>query len=748
MRPGQELADLGALNELINLWGWLDETTYLTKTGGLGVVYRLAGVDYEGLEPHDCEQIVHRFLVALRPFDERFRVWQYLLKRRVDPFDVSPCGHPVAADAMRRRAAYLNSRRASLYLLDLYLVVELDGPTPRTSTPRSLTSETVFLGSELDRHVTQLHRAARSFEVSLSDVIRPSRLEKRHAFAFLQRLVNFDPAALDAPLVADEHLDYYLGNSAVRYQRDHIQVGQSTVKVLTMKAAPPATFAHLLRDLDRIPGQFLACLYWRPRPSGPVRTHLWWLDKYYQVKRGPSAEASRTQVGDVLRDMEQDGRVIGHCSLTLIIHDQAPAVVDDVAATAMKVFAAHDALLVEETVGSACAWLATIPGNAALNVRAPHLQVTDVNLADLSFIFTLDRGSLRNAHLDAAYLAAFETSQDTPYFYNLHAGDVGHTLILGHTGSGKSFLTGFLLMHAQQYDPFTVVIDVGGGYRKIAEALGGRYLTLGLAPTVSINPFALPDTPRHRHFLHGFVKVLLEGIDRAMPLSEREDRLLYQQISTVYALDPALRRLDAVSLPTTLQRRLAKWTEGGRFPLFDHHEDTFTLDRFQVLDLTAMRSYPEILQPMLFYVLHRIRERIGHGFTQIYLDEAWRTITHPVIADYVRDLIKTGRKDNAALVLITHSLEDLEPSGLLPDVLQGCHTKLICADQGFDRRLYAERLHLRETQLDLITQLIPKQQVYLMREGPPRVDKVLTLHVDPESARLYTHDGLSKDHPR
>ena len=111
------------------------------------------------------------------------------------------------------------------------------------------------------------------------------------------------------------------------------------------------------------------------------------------------------------------------------------------------------------------------------------------------------------------------------------------------------------------------------------------------------------------------------GVDRASPLSEREDRYLYQQISTVYALDPSLRRLDAVVLcPRRSSGAAAKsGPKAAGSPLFDNETDTFTLDRFQVLDLKAMSTYPDILQPMLFYALHRIRERIGLGFTQIYL---------------------------------------------------------------------------------------------------------------------------------
>ena len=240
---------------------------------------------------------VHRFLVALRPFDDRFRVYQYLSKRHIQPFSVSEvCIRH--ADALRRQA--ISQSAAGLPVWPTYIVVEIDRPTPRISTPRSSRRRRPS-SAPVDHTSSSIMR--RAAEVSLSDVVCPTRLSKREAFAFLQRLVNFDPPALGAPLVSDEHLDYYMGNSEVRYQRDHIQVGHSTVKLLTMKAAPTATFAHILKDVDRIPGQYIACLYWHRRASGHVRTGLWWLDKYYKVKPGLSAETSRRHVGEMLRDM-------------------------------------------------------------------------------------------------------------------------------------------------------------------------------------------------------------------------------------------------------------------------------------------------------------------------------------------------------------------------------------------------------------------------------------------------------------
>src|SRR5579872_1966943 len=120
-------ADAGSVNSLLAVWGFVDDRTFLTKAGHVGLVYRLHGVDYECLDHDQRRDIVHRFEVALRLLDEQCRVYQYFMKRRVTPFAPASASHAVAAEAETRRAAYLNSRRAELFTYDVYLVLLYEG---------------------------------------------------------------------------------------------------------------------------------------------------------------------------------------------------------------------------------------------------------------------------------------------------------------------------------------------------------------------------------------------------------------------------------------------------------------------------------------------------------------------------------------------------------------------------------------------------------------------------------------------
>jgi type IV secretion system protein VirB4 len=780
----RDYSDAGGVNTLVSLWGFVDDATFLTKAGHVGVVYSLRGVDVDGLMHAQRRALTHRMEAALRQLDERSRVYQYVIKRSVEPFVVPPCAEGFAGEALARRTAYLNDRRRDLYHLAQYVVlVHEQAPRARASTrleriwrePRealqrwlSTQRSLTLLESELDHALSVLEHKAEAFESQLAD-FGLQRLGRTDAFPFFRQLVNYDRAVLSAttsnPPVS--YLDYFVADSPVDCHRDHLMVGSQAVKVLSMKEPPGQTFAHILGDLLAVPGELVACLEWQRVGQDRMRREIQSRRRHFFNKRvsmmnyvtpapeakgeemlvDQSATALVQQHGEALTDMEVNGHVFGRCSLTVVLHHENRRTLDHHVAQAMKVLAAHDGAFFDETYNLLNAWLSIVPGNGARNLR--RLALLETHAADLSFLFGIDHGQAGSTLLTAP-LATFETPHKTAFAYHLHVQDVAHTLVLGATGTGKSFLLNFVITSAQQYDPFTIVLDLGHGYRKLAALLHGGYVELGLRQRdVRINPFALSPTPEHLHFLHGFVRVLLEGED-GYRLSEDEDREVYEAVENLYVLDRSQRRLFTVAnlLPRPLTARLQKWVEGGRYAeLFDNVEDTLGFERLQVFDFGAMRAYPSLIEPLLFYILHRINERVideqdARTLKLCVIDEAWRFIQNPTLRGYVQEALKTWRKRNAAMVLATQTIDDFASADLLRTVVESCPTKLLLANPAMDRSRYAELFQMNEMELDLLSALMLRQQILLKR---PDLTKVLTLAVDPKSYWIYTNTPIDND---
>jgi type IV secretion system protein TrbE len=778
----RDYSEAGGVNALLPLWGFVDDGTFMTKAGHVGLAYKLRGVDVDGLTQAQRRSLTHRMEAALRQLDEGCRLYQYLVKRTVDSFVAPACAEPVAQEALCRRASYLNERRHELFQIAQYVVLlretaaqgqvstRLHGlwQQPREALRRWLSTHHALkmLESELDDAIDRLLHQAEAFESQLAD-FGLARLSRPDAFRFFRHLVNYDERILSAvpPTIPETYLDYFVGDSPVECHRDHLMVGSQKVKVLSMKDAPGQTYAHILGDLLAVPGEFIACLEWQRAGQDRMRRDIQSRRRHFFNKRvslinyvspeakaeemlvDESATATVKQLGDALTELEVNGHVFGRCSLTVVLHGEDRRTLDQLSAQAMKVLTAHDGAFFDETYNLLNAWVSIVPGNGARNLR--RLALLETHAADLSFLFGIDQGRAGSMLLPAP-LATFETPHHTPFAYHLHVQDVGHTLVLGATGSGKSFLLNFLVTNAQQYDPFTIVLDLGHGYRKLGALLRGGYVELGLRQQhVRINPFSMEPTPEHLHFLHGFVRVLLEGED-GYRLSDLEDREVYEAVENLYVLDRNQRRLFTLAnlLPRALMARLQKWVEGGRYAdLFDNVEDTLTFERLQVFDFDAMRAYPSLIEPLLFYLLHRVNERVldeAHSRTLklCVMDEAWRFIQNPTLRAYVQEALKTWRKRNAAMILATQTIDDFASADLLRTVVESCPTKLLVANPALERTRYAELFQMNEMELDLLAGLMPRRQILLKR---PDLTKVLTLAVDPKSYWIYTNTPIDND---
>jgi len=782
--------DADSLNSHINLYGFWNETAFLTKSGDLGMVLSIPGVDYESLDHASQEYAVKRIEAALKSFGPGFHVYQYLFKSNRPEIPFASYDDPVVQAAIDQRRQFFESRRDRLYQIEIFYCIVLEGARSKTGVGAALSrlfsdpagaigelksqftnsSMKTLLRSQIDSDLARLTSQVQAFVRQFADFMQIEILNQQGQFRFFRRLLNYDDWRVAGRPKHTQFLDYQVVNSNLEAERDHLRVGDHFVRVLTMKEAVAETRPLVLDSLLKISGNFYVVTEWAPITTERARKEVNKRRRHFNVsktgfisqlgndpaKTNPrdvlideSKQADIENLGDCLRVLG-DGQYLGDFSLTIVLYGRDRHELDQLAGEFTGVFTNADGNLFVETYNQLNAYFATVPGNYSLNLRRMYLL--NSNYADLSFLFTILPGEKINAHLSTEYLAVLETDNQTPYYLNLHEGEVAHTLILGMTGSGKSYLCNFLLQNAQKYDPLTFVFDIGGSFESITTIFGGSYLNVGQETRdFTINPFSLPYEKENLQFLFSFFRVLIEGNDERFRLDFKEERKLWEAIERTYLLEPGQRTVsNFANIIGDLKDRLHRWTRAGQYGfLFDNAEDTLSFKRFQTFNFHGWSDAPEVLEPLLFYVLHRASNEICHPanlgtFKTFLMDEAWLFMKNETIRNYVVQAQKTWRKHNAAMILATQSIKELEQSGILQTVAESCPTKIFLANPEMNRDVYREAFHLNDTELELIAGLVPPGQM-LIRKA--QSSKKVHLNVDSVTHWMATNnarDNLKK----
>jgi type IV secretion/conjugal transfer VirB4 family ATPase len=776
--------EAGSFAAQINLHGFWDENCFLTKSGDLGIALRIGGIDYESLDHAERDYAVKRLEAAFRSLDDKTRLYQILFKRNHPAIPHADYENPLVHAAVEQRAAFLQSKSDRLYSIEIYWVVMIDGSyaktgllhalaqlpkQPRTSLRdlRALFSsskERSLLYEQIERDRLLLRQKVNSLSGQLSDLTTVELLGAEKTFRLDRRLVNFRPSKIDAaPLCGARHLDWQICDSELEAHRGYLRMDDEYVRVLTLKELPAETRPLILNGLLDIPANFHVVTEWHPVDNAKARKEIASRRRHHHNSKtsfvsnlqdrqntGPQDElvddskaAAVAELGNALTVMGMEGKSFGEFTLSVVVYDENRVKVEHAVAEFQKLFTQHDGLLYEERYNLLNAFFATVPGNKQFNLRKQW--ALNSNYADLSFLFTVDSGSQWNPHLEREYIAALETTHGTPYYLNIHSGDVAHTLLLGATGSGKSFTLSFTIESLQKYDPLTFIFDLGGSYETVTRAFNGTYLNVGLkTPGFTINPFLLEPTPENMNFLYLFLRVLIEAGGR-YELTPDDEKALFTAIERVYKLPAEIRTLtNFVSILGPLGERLHRWTQAGQFGhLFDNVEDTLTFSRFQTFNFDGWSDYPDILEPLLFYVLQRASSEIEKPqntatFKVFVIDEAWIFLRNKTIRDWITRAEKTWRKKNAAMILATQSVVELAASDMLHIVNESCPTKIFLSNPNIDRKMYAEIFQLNDTQLELLESLMPKRELLLIQ---PRGTKKLALEVDALTYWIATNNA-------
>jgi type IV secretion system protein TrbE len=431
----------------------------------------------------------------------------------------------------------------------------------------------------------------------------------------------------------------------------------------------------------------------------------------------------------------------GYLTIAIVVSDRDRTEADRRIREIERVLHGLGFTAIREGINAVEAWLGSLPGHVYANVRQPPVHT--LNLAHLIPLSALWAGPHTDSHLDGPPLLVAETSGETPFRLAIHVGDVGHMMVVGPTGAGKSVLLALLALQFRRYtDAQIFVFDTGLSARATVLAMGGQHHRLGLGseaePGTALQPLRAVDAPEERAWAVEWLGALVER-QNVLLTPELKDALwsALESLASAPAEQRTLTGLVSLLQVQALKSSLSPYTLEGPFgKLLDAAESGLTFSDVQCFEMEDLLRSPGAAGPVLSYLFHRLEERFDGRPTLLILDEAWVYLDHPQFAARIREWLKVLRKKNVSVVFATQSLADIMSSAIAPAVVESCPQRIFLpndrAIEPQSREIYA-RFGLNERQIGLIATSTPKRDYYLQSR---RGNRLFDLNLGPVALSL------------
>ncbi|WP_422035557.1 conjugal transfer protein TrbE [Reyranella sp.] len=518
------------------------------------------------------------------------------------------------------------------------------------------------------------------------------------------------------------------------------RLGSAHLRVLTIVGFPAATTPGILDELNR-----LAFAYrWSTRAIMLDKTDATrlltrirrqWFAKRKSIvailKEVMTNEASTLLDTDAhnkaidadaaLQELGSDAVGAAYCTVTITVWDEDPRIADERLRLVEKVIQGRDFTCMVETVNAVDAWLGAVPGHVYANVRQP--PVSTLNLSHMIPLSAVWAGPARDEHFEGPPLFFGRTEGATPFRFSLHVGDVGHTLVVGPTGAGKSVLLALMALQFRRYAGAQVfAFDFGGSIRAAALAMGGDWHDLGGALTedastpVALQPLALIDDLAERGWAAEWISALLAR-EKIVITPEVKDHL-WSALGSLASAPLGERTLTGLSVllqSTALKRALLPYCLGGSFGrLLDAEAERLGESLVQVFETEGLIG-TGAASAVLAYLFHRIEARLDGRPTLLIVDEGWLALDDEGFAGQLREWLKTMRKKNASVVFATQSLSDIDGSSIAPAIIESCPTRLFLPNErAIEPQITGiyRRFGLNDRQIEILARATPKRDYY------------------------------------
>jgi len=751
------------LSEFIPYYCHWDAHTLLTKNGELMQIVRITGTaqgrDYESGDAATVRETL-RAAIADTIDTDKIALWIHTVRKRRRIHDAAQFKEAFAAWAHEHWKK--KNRWKYQYYNEIYISLLYEGQYTGLFDRKSL--HHVFLPKHNRRYRnTYLEEAAAALErtaAALLEKLRPSYNAQLLSVAeregilysepmeFLGHLINLRSESF--PLLEID-TSVALASSALTFGFNALEAKTAADRrfaaVLTLKQyheIPPETADRVLQA----PMEFVISETFNFIP-GVQALKPYKDQKALFEKSGDEDSITVSGIDDMMSSDKGRAVDFGEHQVSIMVLADNYKHLDEEIAKVQGGFSELGLITIREDIKfEECFW-SQLPGNFEFIRRKSTL-----NTARIGGFCRLNRfaGGNENGNHWGQAAALVPTLVNSPYFFNFHQGDNGHTAVFDfnsfHDQTGHALLN-FLLAETRKFDARLCIFDRGQSARLFFEKLGGKYHTFpalaGLpAGAFTLNPFTLEDTPRNQSFLLAWCGAL---VSPALAPSDQQKNALRAAIAQLYAGAPGDRHLPGLvtylaAADPALAQALGKWCAGGIFAgLFDREDRFDPALLLHAFDMTPVVQRPDAVIPVFSYLLHRLITALDGRPTIIVLHEAWDLVENAFFAPRLESLLEMLKQHNAMVIFTTGNPLAHAEARSFNTIMQGCATHIYMPDDiGID---YAAQkpLGLNDSDARLLRRMERQKGDFLVKQNNESTALRVDLHELDELRAIFANDS-------
>jgi type IV secretion system protein VirB4 len=383
-----------------------------------------------------------------------------------------------------------------------------------------------------------------------------------------------------------------------------------------------------------------------------------------------------------------------------------------------------------------CYW-AQFPGNFAYISRKKPIESNRVG--GYASLHNFPAGQLRENHWGSA-ITTFHTAQGTPYFFNFHVGENGHTSIVGPFGMGKTSLMNFLVAEAQKFNCRLFYFDQGRASKVFIKALGGYYTIIKPktpSKEYAFNPLQIADSKENRVFLKKWLVYLAEA--GLKPISDEQKKHLEKVVDHLYTVSQAQRQLSLIAkafgavTPGSLGERMARWYGKGEYAhLFDNERKSLMPFDEQIYSFGMSHVVDEkvTLGPILSYLFHRVEMSLDGSPTMVVLDEAWNLVNNDLFAPGLADWLERLKDKNAMVIFATESVDNVSETKITKVIVDKIATQLFLPndDAESSSAAYRKTWRLSDEEFSMLKSMTLEKRHFMLKQAGKSVVAALDMH--------------------